>query len=51
MPLDLNALSTFVLVTEGRNFRVAADSLGVSRSAVSQTIRRLENEIGMALAY
>lgn len=51
MALDLNALATFVLVAEDRNFRVAADRLGVSRSAVSQTIRRLENEIGIALVH
>ncbi|RYF24661.1 MAG: LysR family transcriptional regulator [Comamonadaceae bacterium] len=51
MTLDLNALATFVLVAENPNFRVAADRLGVSRSAVSQTIRRLENEIGIALVH
>jgi DNA-binding transcriptional LysR family regulator len=45
MAPDLNA----VLVAEERNFRAAADRLGVTRSAVSQTIRRLEEGVGIAL--
>ncbi|RUW52186.1 MULTISPECIES: LysR family transcriptional regulator [unclassified Mesorhizobium] len=47
--MDLNALSVFALVAEERSFRAAADRLGVTRSAVSQTIRRLEETIGIAL--
>jgi DNA-binding transcriptional LysR family regulator len=46
---DLNALAIFALVAEERNFRAAADRLGVTRSAVSQTIRRLEEMLGIAL--
>ncbi|CAO3429110.1 LysR family transcriptional regulator [Azospirillum endophyticum] len=49
MEADLNALATFVLVAEERNFRAAANRLGVTRSAVSQTIRRLEEDLGIAL--
>ncbi|KAA3499021.1 LysR family transcriptional regulator [Rhizobium rhizogenes] len=49
MPPDLNALSVFVLVAELKSFRAAADRMGVSRSAVSQTIRRLEEVLGLAL--
>jgi DNA-binding transcriptional LysR family regulator len=49
MPPDLNALLVFVLVAEARSFRSAADQLGVTRSAVSQTIRRLEEGLGIAL--
>ncbi|KQS61337.1 LysR family transcriptional regulator [Rhizobium sp. Leaf371] len=49
MNVDLNALSVFVLVAEERNFRAAADRMGVTRSAVSQTIRRLEETLGIAL--
>ncbi len=49
MELDLNALSVFALVAEERSFRAAADRLGVTRSAVSQTIRRLESGLGIAL--
>jgi DNA-binding transcriptional LysR family regulator len=49
MPPDLNALLVFALVAEARSFRSAADRLGVTRSAVSQTIRRLEEGLGIAL--
>ncbi|MBB4364588.1 DNA-binding transcriptional LysR family regulator [Bradyrhizobium sp. CIR18] len=49
MEPDLNALAVFALVAEERNFRAAADRLGVTRSAVSQTIRRLEETLGIAL--
>lgn len=46
---DFNALSVFALVAEERSFRAAADRMGVTRSAVSQTIRRLEETVGIAL--
>lgn len=46
---DLNALSVFAMVAEERSFRAAADRLGVTRSAVSQTIRKLEEMMGIAL--
>jgi DNA-binding transcriptional LysR family regulator len=46
---DLNALAVFALVAEERSFRAAADRMGVTRSAVSQTIRRLEATLGIAL--
>lgn len=49
MAPDLNALSVFALVAEERNFRAAAERLGVSRSAVSQSVRRLEEGLGIAL--
>lgn len=49
MELDLNALAVFALVAEERNFRAAADRMGITRSAVSQTIRRLEEMLGIAL--
>jgi len=49
MAPDLNALAVFALVAEERNFRAAADRLGVTRSAVSQTIRRIEESLGIAL--
>jgi len=49
MPPDLNALAVFALVAEERSFRAAADRLGITRSAVSQTIRRLEETVGIAL--
>ena len=49
MEPDLHALAVFVLVAEERSFRAAADRLGVTRSAVSQTIQRLEEGLGIAL--
>ncbi|TGQ74455.1 MAG: LysR family transcriptional regulator [Mesorhizobium sp.] len=49
MEPDLNAFSVFALVAEERSFRAAGDRIGVTRSAVSQTIRRLEETVGIAL--
>lgn len=49
MEPDLNAVAVFALVAEERSFRAAADRLGITRSAVSQTIRRLEEGLGIAL--
>ena len=46
---DLNALALFVIVAEERSFRAAADRIGVTRSAVSQTISKLEATLGIAL--
>jgi len=49
MSFDFNALAVFSMVAEERSFRAAADRLGVTRSAVSQTIRKLEETLGIAL--
>jgi DNA-binding transcriptional LysR family regulator len=49
MNTDLAALVVFRAVAETRGFRPAADRLGVTRSAVSQTIRKLEERMGIAL--
>ncbi|MCO5733130.1 LysR family transcriptional regulator [Rhizobium sp. SSA_523] len=49
MSPDYNALAVFALVAEEKSFRAAADRLGVTRSAVSQTMRRLEETLGIAL--
>lgn len=49
MEMDLNALAVFALVAEEKSFRVAADRIGVTRSAVSQAIRKLEERLGIAL--
>ncbi|MEO3388405.1 LysR substrate-binding domain-containing protein [Mesorhizobium sp. CAU 1741] len=49
MKLDLNLLPLFLAVAEEHNFRSAADRLGVTRSAVSQGIRRLEDEFATTL--
>jgi len=49
MKVDLNLLPLFLAVAEEHNFRAAADRLGVTRSAVSQGMRRLEDVFGTAL--
>src|SRR5690606_26296534 len=51
MSLDLNSIELFVTVAQTRNFRAAADRLGVTRSAVSQGMRRLETRLGIALVH
>lgn len=49
MGVDLNLLRVFAAVAESTNFRAAADRLGVTRSAVSQGMRKLEDRLGVAL--
>ncbi|MBX4893088.1 LysR family transcriptional regulator [Rhizobium bangladeshense] len=49
MAIDLNGISVFLAVAEARSFRVAGENLGVTRPAVSQAIRRLEDRLGVAL--
>jgi Transcriptional regulator len=46
---DLNLLRLFKAVAESHNFRAAADRLGITRSAVSQGVRKLEDSLGQAL--
>lgn len=46
---QLDGVEALLRVAERRNFRAAARDLGVSPSAVSQTIRALEARIGVAL--
>jgi DNA-binding transcriptional LysR family regulator len=46
---DLNTVEAFVAVAQTRSFRAAGDRLGVSRSAVSQAIGKLEARLGVAL--
>lgn len=47
--MDLNLLTIFVAVARAGNFRAAADRLGVTRSAVSQGVGRLERTLGRPL--
>ncbi|MGG6122466.1 LysR family transcriptional regulator [Pantoea allii] len=49
MKIDLNLLPVFIAVAEEHNFSKAAARLGVTRSAVSQGIRRLEDAFGTML--
>ena len=46
---ELDGMATFLAVAEAKGFRAAADRLGVSHSAVSQALRRLEERVGVAL--
>ncbi|EKS6739220.1 LysR family transcriptional regulator [Enterobacter ludwigii] len=49
MKIDLNLLPLFLAVAEEHSFSAAAERLGVTRSAVSQGIRRLEDTFGTLL--
>lgn len=49
MPADLDTLNGFYQVARLRNFRAAAVQLGVSPSALSHSIARLEQELGVRL--
>jgi DNA-binding transcriptional LysR family regulator len=49
MTEDLNGMAVFVAVAEARGFRAAGERLGVTASAVSQAVRRLEARLGVAL--
>jgi DNA-binding transcriptional LysR family regulator len=45
----LNALNSFIAVARKRSFAAAAKELGVSTSALSQSVRQLEERVGVAL--
>src|SRR3954462_9153782 len=46
---DLNDIGAFLAVARGRSFTRAAAKLGVSQSALSQTLRGLEARLGLRL--
>jgi DNA-binding transcriptional LysR family regulator len=46
---ELDGMATFVAVAEAKGFRAAGEQLGLSHSAVSQSVRRLEDRLGLAL--
>lgn len=46
---QLNGLIALKVVADKRNFRAAAEALGISPPAVSQTIKQLESRLGVAL--
>jgi DNA-binding transcriptional LysR family regulator len=48
--LELRALRVFVEVATSRSMSIAATRLGLTQSAVSQVVRRLEGDLGVALA-
>ncbi len=45
----LNALNSFIAVARRRSFAAAARDLGVSTSALSQSVRQLETRLGVTL--
>ena len=45
----LNALSSFIVVGRKRSFAAAARELGVSTSALSQSVKQLETRLGVTL--
>ena len=47
--MNLRQLEHVVALAEHRNFRRAADAVGVSQPALTQSIRNLEDEYGVAL--
>jgi DNA-binding transcriptional LysR family regulator len=47
--LDLNNLSVFIAVARERSFTRAAAQLGLSQSALSHTIRKMEENLGIRL--
>ena len=49
MAEDLNAMGVFAVLAEAGGFTRAGARLGVSSSAVSQTIRKLEERLGVVL--
>ncbi|MDD2545428.1 MAG: LysR family transcriptional regulator [Burkholderiaceae bacterium] len=46
---DLRALETFVVVCDASSMVMAAERLGLSQSAVSQSIKSLEEDLGLQL--
>jgi DNA-binding transcriptional LysR family regulator len=47
--IETHALRVFVVAAQERNMSAAAARLGISQSAVSQSIRNLENQVGAIL--
>src|SRR6516165_7694426 len=47
--IDLNDINAFLAVAQSGSFTKAAAKLGVSQSALSQTIRNLEGRLGLRL--
>jgi DNA-binding transcriptional LysR family regulator len=49
MPIEVRQIRTALAVSGHRSFRQAAEALGVSQPVVSQTIKSLEDELGVSL--
>jgi DNA-binding transcriptional LysR family regulator len=50
-PSLLPSLAWFALIAHHRSFTRAAEEMGVSRAALSQNLRALENKLGVKLLY
>ncbi|MGQ0713797.1 MAG: LysR family transcriptional regulator [Gemmatimonadaceae bacterium] len=50
-PDALDGMVVFAALAESRNFRVAGERLGVTASAVSQALRKLEERVGIPLVH
>jgi len=48
-PLDLDQVATFVMVADLRSFTRAAEAAGVTQSAISLKLKRLERQLGRRL--
>ena len=48
---DLNDLAAFVAIADSLSFRAAASRLGVTPSALSHTMRHLEERLGVRLLH
>ena len=48
---DLADLTAFVAIADARSFRAAASRLGVTPSALSHSMRQLEERLGMRLLH
>jgi DNA-binding transcriptional LysR family regulator len=48
-PQQISAMAVFARVVESKSFSAAAESLGLSKSAVSKQIARLESDLGTRL--
>ena len=49
MPDNFDGMAVFMAVAETKGFRAAGERLGMSGSAVSQSLRRLEERVGVPL--
>lgn len=49
--IDFRALTVFMEVTVSRNMTLAAEKMGLTQSAVSQAIRKLEEDLGVCLIH
>lgn len=51
MAANIDDLTAFVAVAKARGFRQASRALGVSPTTLSETVRRLEDKLGVRLLH